>query len=110
MNFSKIGVNFYSENCIETAKFYSKILNLPILKESLEHSELFLSRNLSLYIDKPNKDCKVERGSLTLHIPNFDIKKVKEIFKDFSLEYYSEKNQYVSFLDQYKNQIWVARE
>jgi hypothetical protein len=109
MNFSKIGINFYSENCIETARFYSNVLNIPILKESVEHSELFLSGNLSLYIDKPNHNCKVESGTLTFHVSDFNIIKIKEIFKEFILEYYSEKNQYVSFLDQYKNKIWIAR-
>jgi hypothetical protein len=96
-----------SEDCKSSANLYNKIFQFTIINSSENHSELMVSANNSLFFNKPSLNCPVSPGSFSLKIDFLDIEKLKEYFYCFSLESYSEKNKYASFLDQYNNRIWV---
>lgn len=97
--------NLLSENCIESAELFSKLFGFKILKVKMNHAELESVPGFHLFFNKPSSHCPVNPGSISFSLPTFNIKEIN--LKPLELESYFEKENYASFLDSYKNRIWI---
>ena len=106
MSFSFAAANLFSENCIESANFYSSNFDLKILNLSLNHSELISIDGFRLFISNSKNNCIITPGSITFFTDekNDLTKEVPELKKEQS---FLEKG-YVSYLDKYNNRIWIV--
>ncbi|MCG9874999.1 MAG: hypothetical protein MH321_09460 [Leptospiraceae bacterium] len=109
------GCNFHSSHPPEAVALYNKIFHWKIITNTENHAELELidSSNFILYFDKANSHCPTYPGTLSLKIHdwnqflNLDSNRNLLWMKHFTLEYRDSKNRYHSWLDPWKNRIWI---
>jgi len=97
--------NLLSEDCQKSAEIYSRLFDLKILKAKVNHAELESKSGLFLFLDKPSVFCPISPGSISFSVPTFKVYEIN--LEPLQLESYFEKQNYASFLDEYKNRIWI---
>ncbi|HMV43929.1 MAG TPA: hypothetical protein PK079_01385 [Leptospiraceae bacterium] len=104
--FQFYGANLYSLDCIKTAKIYKDLFSLSILVASENHAELKTESGITVFIDRPSVHCFVTPGTVTFTVPSLDVDNLD--LSPLVLESYFEKGRYASYLDEYKNRIWIV--
>ena len=104
-NFYFYAANILSEDCEKSSSIYSTLFSLKILNVKKNHAELKSQSGFSLFIDKPSTECKVIPGTISFSIPSLNLEKIN--LSPLVLESYFKKENYASFLDEYKNRIWI---
>ena len=103
--FNFYAANILSEDCEKSASIYSRLFLLEIVYAKKNHAELKSSAGFSIFIDKPSNECNVSPGTISFSIPNFEIEELN--LEPLVLESFFKKENYASFLDEYKNRVWV---
>lgn len=99
------GANLFSLDCEKSALVYSENFPLKIISKSKNHAELKTENGISIFLDKPSEHCNVSSGTITFTVSKLRIDEIH--LSSFKLEFHSEKNKYASFLDEYKNRVWI---
>ena len=97
--------NLLSEDCRKSAEIFSRLFDLKIRVAKINHAELESDLGLYLFLDKPSVHCPISPGSISFSVSFLNIKEIN--LEPFVLESYYEKENYASFLDEYKNRIWI---
>ncbi|HMV77967.1 MAG TPA: hypothetical protein PL048_20965 [Leptospiraceae bacterium] len=104
-NFKFYASNLYSENCIESADEYCQFFGWKITQSSNNHSELLTDSGEKIIFSRSNKNCRVEKGSITVVSDTIE----PELSDFFQFEQRPEGKEYISILDRYGNRIWLFR-
>ena len=113
--FTVLGCNFHSSHPPEAVNLYHSIFEWEILVSDQNHGELEIIQDpkFILYFDKANSHCPTYPGCLTLkssdekQILDLDPSRKSLWDQNFSLEFKDEKHGYQSWLDPWKNRIWI---
>lgn len=96
-----------AEDCSVTAKLYSDLFGGEVQVSSPSHAELLFSENQRVIFSKETEECPVTPGTLVwkivkTQVASFETKLLGSGFqKETTLEKYS------SYLDPWKNRIWL---
>lgn len=106
-------LNFYAANllsfdCEKSAILYSTLFSFSIVSLSKNHSELRSSSGFCIFFSKPSIHCNIAPGSISFSVKDLDLDKLN--LEPLQLEFYHDKEKYISYLDEYSNRIWVFQE
>lgn len=96
-----------AEDCSVLAKLYSDLFGGEVQVSSLGHAELLFSENQRVIFSKETEECPVIPGTLVWKITKTQVAsfETKLLGSGFQTESSSEK--YSSYLDPWKNRIWL---
>ncbi|TGK02366.1 hypothetical protein EHO58_17140 [Leptospira selangorensis] len=104
---SFFGASLKSEDCSEAARLYSDLFSGEVLVASLGHAELLFSENQRVIFSKETEECPVTPGTLVWKIRKEKVPAFETRLLSFGFQKESETDKYSSYLDPWKNRIWL---
>ncbi|PJZ78812.1 hypothetical protein [Leptospira neocaledonica] len=104
---SFFGASLKAENCTEAAKLYSELFGGEVQVFSPGHAELLFFENQRVIFSKETEDCPVSPGTLVWKIDREKVPLFETKLLSFGFEKESETSKYSSYLDPWKNRIWL---
>ncbi|MGJ4747282.1 hypothetical protein ACQV5M_13055 [Leptospira sp. SA-E8] len=101
------GASLKAEDCTLAAKLYSDLFSGEVQVSTLGHAELLFAQNQRVIFSRETEECPVSPGTLVWKIVRTQVSafETKLLHAGFQKESISEK--YSSYLDPWKNRIWL---
>ncbi|MGJ4788614.1 hypothetical protein [Leptospira koniambonensis] len=101
------GASLKSEDCSKSAKLYSDLFGGEVQVASPGHAELLFSDNQRVIFSKQTEECPVTPGTLVWKIAKTQVPSFESKLLSAGFEKESGTEKYSSYLDTWKNRIWL---
>lgn len=104
---SFFGTSLKADNCTKAAGLYSELFGGEVLVSTLGHAEILFPENHRVIFSRETEECPVSPGALVWKIQKDKVVtfETKLLSAGFQKEANSQK--YSSYLDSWKNRIWL---
>ncbi|PJZ49570.1 hypothetical protein [Leptospira saintgironsiae] len=104
---SFFGTSLKAEDCSKSAKLYSELFGGEVQVSSPAHAELLFYENQRVIFSKETEECPVTPGTLVWKIVKQKVPAFETRLLGSGFQKESETGKYSSYLDPWKNRIWL---
>lgn len=90
-----------------SAKLYSDLFDGELIRSSSVHAEVLFSENQKVIFSKETEECPVSPGTLVWKIRKEKVPAFETRLLGSGFQKESETDKYSSYLDPWKNRIWL---
>ncbi|TGL59529.1 hypothetical protein [Leptospira sarikeiensis] len=96
-----------AEDCALTAKLYSDLFGGEVIVSGAGHAEVVFPENQKVVFSKETEECPVSPGTLVWKLTKEKVSAFETKLLSFGFEKESRTEKYSSYLDPWKNRIWL---